>query len=300
MRGLENLLDAIRHVFASLYNDRAISYRVHQGLRARATSRCRPACSAWCAATSRASGVMFTLDTESGFDQVVFITSAYGLGETVVQGQVNPDEFYVYKRGARRPGKPGDPAPRPRLQGGEDDLTAKPRRPAARCRRSTCPKPSAAVFDHRRGGRGARALRGDHREALRPPDGHRMGQGRHRRQALRAAGAAGDGEGAARRSTRCAATASSSAPKCSRPGARSASASAAARCGWCKDAAEMDRVQRRRRAGHRHDRPRLGAGDEARRGDRHQPRRAHLPRGDHRARAGHSRGRRLRRRDAAC
>ena len=94
--GLENVLDAIKHVFASLYNDRAISYRVHKGF-----DHENVALSAGVQRMVRSdtgsSGVMFTLDTESGFDKVVFITSAYGLGETVVQGQVNPDEFYVYK-----------------------------------------------------------------------------------------------------------------------------------------------------------------------------------------------------------
>ena len=97
VHGLANVLEAIRHVFASLYNDRAISYRVHQGF-----THDEVALSAAVQRMVRsdlgASGVMFTLDTESGFDQVVFITAAYGLGETVVQGQVNPDEFYVYKR----------------------------------------------------------------------------------------------------------------------------------------------------------------------------------------------------------
>jgi pyruvate,water dikinase len=98
IQGLDGVLDAVKHVFASLYNDRAISYRVHKGYEHDGV-----ALSAGIQRMVRsdlgASGVMFTLDTESGFDQVVFITSAYGLGETVVQGQVNPDEFYVYKRG---------------------------------------------------------------------------------------------------------------------------------------------------------------------------------------------------------
>ncbi len=96
IHGIDNVLTAIKHVFASLYNDRAISYRVHKGY-----IHSDVALSAGIQRMVRsdlgASGVMFTLDTESGFDQVVFITSAYGLGETVVQGQVNPDEFYVYK-----------------------------------------------------------------------------------------------------------------------------------------------------------------------------------------------------------
>ena len=99
--GLENVLDAIKHVFASLYNDRAISYRVHKGF-----DHENVALSAGVQRMVRSdtgsSGVMFTLDTESGFDKVVFITSAYGLGETVVQGQVNPDEFYVYKPAVER------------------------------------------------------------------------------------------------------------------------------------------------------------------------------------------------------
>lgn len=104
IRGIEAVLDAIRKVFASLYNDRAIAYRVHQGF-----AHQEVALSAGVQRMVRsdlgAAGVMFTMDTESGFDQVVFITSAYGLGETVVQGTVNPDEFYVYKPNleAKRP-----------------------------------------------------------------------------------------------------------------------------------------------------------------------------------------------------
>ncbi len=96
INGLENILQAIKEVFASLYNDRAIAYRVHQGF-----TDAKVALSAGVQRMVRcdrgAAGVLFTLDTESGFDQVVFITAAYGLGETVVQGAVNPDEFYVYK-----------------------------------------------------------------------------------------------------------------------------------------------------------------------------------------------------------
>ncbi len=96
VRGAKNVLHAVRQVYASLYNDRAISYRVHQGF-----PHSQVALSAGVQRMVRsdqgASGVMFTLDTESGFRDVVLITSAYGLGETVVQGAVNPDEFYVYK-----------------------------------------------------------------------------------------------------------------------------------------------------------------------------------------------------------
>ena len=94
--GIDDVLDKIKHVFASLYNDRAIAYRVHKGF-----THAEVALSAGVQRMVRsdlaASGVMFTMDTESGFDQVVFITSSYGLGETVVQGAVNPDEFYVFK-----------------------------------------------------------------------------------------------------------------------------------------------------------------------------------------------------------
>ncbi|MBR7798474.1 phosphoenolpyruvate synthase [Undibacterium fentianense] len=94
--GIDNVLEAMKHVFASLYNDRAISYRVHKGF-----THAEVALSAGVQRMVRsdlgAAGVMFTIDTESGFKDVVFITSSYGLGETVVQGAVNPDEFYVHK-----------------------------------------------------------------------------------------------------------------------------------------------------------------------------------------------------------
>ncbi len=97
VHGLDQIIDAVRIVFASLYNDRAIAYRVHQNfphekvfLSAGIQKMVR--------SDQGASGVMFTLDTESGFRDAIFLTAAYGLGETIVQGIVNPDEFYVYKR----------------------------------------------------------------------------------------------------------------------------------------------------------------------------------------------------------
>jgi pyruvate,water dikinase len=96
VRGIANVLDAVKHVFASLYNDRAISYRMHKDFR-HADLALSVGIQRMVRSDLAAAGVMFTLDTESGFDQVVFITSSYGLGETVVQGAVNPDEFYVYK-----------------------------------------------------------------------------------------------------------------------------------------------------------------------------------------------------------
>src|SRR5438445_6191010 len=105
IRGLDNVMAALRSVFASLYNDRAISYRCHRGF-----GHSSVALSAGVQRMARsdlgASGVMFTLDTESGFPDVVFITASWGLGELVVQGAVNPDEFYVHKpmlRGGKFP-----------------------------------------------------------------------------------------------------------------------------------------------------------------------------------------------------
>jgi pyruvate, water dikinase len=104
IRGIEQILIAIREVFASLYNDRAIAYRVHHHF-----DHAAVALSAGVQRMVRSdratSGVMFTMDTESGFSDAVFITSAYGLGEGIVQGAVNPDEFYVYKP-ALRAGRP--------------------------------------------------------------------------------------------------------------------------------------------------------------------------------------------------
>ncbi|MGE0801768.1 MAG: phosphoenolpyruvate synthase [Lautropia sp.] len=94
--GIEAVLHHILEVFASLYNDRAISYRVHKGF-AHEGVALSAGIQRMCRSDVGAAGVMFTLDTESGFRDVVFITSAYGLGETVVQGAVNPDEFYVHK-----------------------------------------------------------------------------------------------------------------------------------------------------------------------------------------------------------
>ncbi|WP_261840795.1 phosphoenolpyruvate synthase [Aliamphritea ceti] len=96
VRGYDAVIQAIKSVFASLYNDRAIAYRVHQGFDHDLVSL-SAGIQRMVRSDIATSGVMFSLDTESGFQHVVFITSAYGLGETVVQGAVNPDEFYVYK-----------------------------------------------------------------------------------------------------------------------------------------------------------------------------------------------------------
>ncbi len=104
IHGLENVKEAMHHVFASLYNDRAISYRVHKGFEHDVVAL-SAGVQRMVRSDTGASGVMFSIDTESGFEDVVFITSSYGLGETVVQGAVNPDEFYVHKP-TLRAGKP--------------------------------------------------------------------------------------------------------------------------------------------------------------------------------------------------
>jgi len=97
IRGVDNVIRAAKEVFASLFNDRAISYRVHQGFDHRDVAL-SVGVQRMVRSETAAAGVMFSLDTESGFRDVVFITGAYGLGETVVQGAVNPDEFYVHKQ----------------------------------------------------------------------------------------------------------------------------------------------------------------------------------------------------------
>ena len=96
IRGADNVLHAVREVFASLFNDRAIAYRVHHGFDHRQVAL-SAGIQRMVRSETGSSGVMFTLDTESGFNNAVFITSSYGLGETIVQGSVNPDEFYAYK-----------------------------------------------------------------------------------------------------------------------------------------------------------------------------------------------------------
>ncbi|MBK6865421.1 MAG: phosphoenolpyruvate synthase [Ideonella sp.] len=100
VHGIDDVLAKMKEVFASLYNDRAISYRVHKGF-AHAEVALSAGVQRMVRSDLGAAGVMFTIDTESGFEDVVFITSSYGLGETVVQGAVNPDEFYVHKPALR-------------------------------------------------------------------------------------------------------------------------------------------------------------------------------------------------------
>ena len=141
---LDNILHAIREVFASLYNDRAIAYRVHQGF-AHADVALSAGVQRMVRSDLGASGVMFTLDTESGFDQVVFITASYGLGETVVQGAVNPDEFYVYKPNLAA-GRPAILRKTRRRQGDPDGVRRRRRRPGSRPPPSMSPLTSARRF----------------------------------------------------------------------------------------------------------------------------------------------------------
>ena len=112
--GADDVVRKVKEVFASLYNDRAIAYRVHHGFKHEDVFL-SAGVQLMVRSDVGASGVLFTLDTESGFRDVVFITSSYGLGENVVQGAVNPDEFYVYKP-TLRAGQAGDPAPLARRQ----------------------------------------------------------------------------------------------------------------------------------------------------------------------------------------
>ena len=255
-------------------------------------SRCRSAFSGWCAATWERPGVMFTLDTESGFDQVVFITASYGLGETVVQGAVNPDEFYLYKPNlAARPA--GDPAQVGRQQGGAHGIRRRAARGQFHRHAPGSRRGTPAIFDHRcRSGR-ARAIRRRDRKALWTPDGYRVGPRRRRRQALHPAGAAGDGEIARGRQYASPIPPEGDVQRAGvrprdRPEGRAGHGAARQVRGG------NGQGQGGRRARRRHDRSGLGAGDEARRGDRHQSRRTHMPRGDHRPRARHSRSGRLR------
>ena len=194
INGLENILHAIREVFASLYNDRAIAYRVHKGF-AHADVALSAGVQRMVRSDLGAAGVMFTLDTESGFDQVVFITVVVRAGRDRRAGR--GESRRVLRLQAQRRGRAaGDPAQDGRRARRMKMVFADdPRRRAAR--RATVDVPEDerhALLDHRRRSGGARALRDRHREALRPPDGHRMGPRRRRRQALHPAGAARDGE----------------------------------------------------------------------------------------------------------
>ena len=190
IKGEQSLLDTCRRCFASLFTDRAIHYRIDQGF-----DHFKVSLSIGVMKMVRSdiasSGVMFSLDTESGFRDAVFITGAYGLGENVVQGAVDPDEFYVHKptylAGHRTVLRRllGDKAVKMILVDGETKNTTR-----------NIPTPKAdrdPVLPHRCRRPRAGRLRVHHRGALRQTDGHGVGEGRSRRSALHRAGPPRDG-----------------------------------------------------------------------------------------------------------
>lgn len=189
VRGIDAVMTAIKHVFASLFNDRAISYRVHQGYDHKGV-----ALSAGVQRMVRsdlaASGVMFTPDTESGFNDVVFITGAQGLGEMVVQGAVNPDEFYVHKPTL----KAGRPAVVRKTLGSKlIKMTysgdAGHGRQVKVVDTTDAERNRFCITDEEVM---ARKAGPHHRAALRSPDGHRVGQGWSGWQALHRSGPSGN------------------------------------------------------------------------------------------------------------
>ena len=222
--GIDDVVRKVKEVFASLYNDRAIAYRVHHGFKHEDVFL-SAGVQLMVRSDVGASGVLFTLDTESGFRDVVFITASYGLGENVVQGAVNPDEFYVYKPTLRA----GKPAILRRSLGTKQIRMVYSDQPGERVRNEDTPadlRNRFSIIRRRRAGTGE-AGAGD-RAALRPPDGHRVGEGRRHRQALHRAGAAGDGEVArprhADRALRARSSAATSSPRAARSARRSAAA----------------------------------------------------------------------------
>ncbi len=291
--GVDAVIDRVKHVFASLYNDRAIAYRVHKGY-AHAEVALSAGVQRMVRSDLGAAGVMFTMDTESGFRDVVFITSSYGLGETVVQGAVNPDEFYVHK---------------PMLAAGKFPII----------RRAIGSKLIKMEFEP--AGSGGRTVRTvdvadaeRHRFSL--DDQDILELARYAMTIEKHYGRPMDIEwgkdGADGRIYILQAR-----PETVQSQAHTAHPAAFQAQGLVAGAGQRpgDRPEDRhrrgprdpvgradgpgqagRRPGHRHDRPQLGTGDEARRSDRHQPRRPHLPCRDHRPRARHPRGGRLWRR----
>ena len=298
--GIEDVLHKIKEVFASLYNDRAISYRVHKGF-----AHEHVALSAGIQRMVRsdlgAAGVMFTIDTESGFEDLVFITSSYGLGETVVQGAVNPDEFYVHKpilrAGKRAIVRRSLGSKLIQMQFTSD---AEKKEQGKLVKTTDVPiemrnRYSLTDADVEQLARYALVIEEHYGRAMDiewGKDGQDgklyILQARPETVKSQSAGKAeyryklkGKGRGAGR------------GPR-HRPEDRYRPGAAGAQ------PVRDGQGPARRRAGDRHDRPELGAGHEARLGHRHQPRRAHLPCRHHRARAGHSGGGRLRRRHRRC
>jgi pyruvate,water dikinase len=229
--GIDDVLHKMKEVFASLYNDRAISYRVHKGF-AHDVVALSAGVQRMVRSDLGAAGVMFTIDTESGFEDVVFITSSYGLGETVVQGAVNPDEFYVHKPML----KAGKKAVIRRNLGSKliQMVFATPEKAASGKLVKTTDVPRAAqpLLADRRRRAATGPLRAGDRAALRPPHGHRVGQGRHRRPALHPAGPPETVKSQAKGQAELRYKLKGTAP-CWPKAAPSARRSAPARCAWC-------------------------------------------------------------------
>ncbi len=287
VRGIDAILTAIREVFASLYNDRAIAYRVHHAFEHDAV-----ALSAGVQRMVRsdigASGVMFTMDTESGFTDAIFITSSYGLGEAVVQGAVNPDEFYVYKPALRA----GRPAILKRGIGGKatkmiyttDATVGKTTEfvDVAPADSSLLSLTDAEVEELARHALTIEAHYGRPMDIEWGKDG-RDGQ-LYILQARPETVKSRQSGGNVQRYT----LGGRGQPADRGPGDRSEDRR---RCGPGADLDRGDaRVRARRSAGRRHDRSGLGADHETRQRDRHQPGRPYLSRGDHRPRARHPGG----------
>ncbi len=289
--GIDDVLDRIKHVFASLYNDRAIAYRVHKGF-AHADVALSAGIQRMVRSDRGAAGVMFTMDTESGFRDVVFITSSYGLGETVVQGAVNPDEFYVHK---------------PMLAAGKHPIL----------RKSLGSKLIKMEFDPAGGiGRAVRTVDvGDaerHRFSL--SDADVLELARYAVQIEQHYGRPMDIEWGkdgldgrlyilqARPETVKSQASAETQQRFKLTGKGAVLATGRAigqKIGIgvvrnIRSASEMDRVHQGDVLVTDMTDPELGAGDEARGGDRHQPRGPYLPRGHHRPRARHPGGRGLR------
>ena len=292
VRGEEQLLGCMHEVYASLFNDRAIAYRVHNKFDHNAVAL-SVGVQHMVRSDLGSAGVMFTLDTDSGFRDVVFITSAYGLGETVVQGAVNPDEFYVYK---------------PALRAGRRSVLRKNLghkaikmiygAPGAEERVRTV---EVAAEDRQRFSLDEADIISLAKQALiieehyGTPMDIEWGKDGDDRQIVYFAGAAGDGA-KPRRADHPALHAEG---PLDLAGERPQHRPAHRRRSRARHPGREGNVARAggRRAGRRHDRSGLGTGDEARRRHRHQSRRPDLPCGHHCARARHSGGGRLRHRD---
>ena len=267
------MLDACRRCFASLFTDRAISYREAKGF-----DHLKVALSIGVQQMVRSdlagAGVMFSIDTETGFDRVVLINAAWGLGENVVQGTVDPDEYQVFKPLLADAALNANRSQAVRWQGAQNDLRA--RRRAADAQRSNFARRALRLRSHRRGDFAACPLRLHDRASLWWPDGHRVGEGREKRAAVRRASAPGD------RSVTCAGRrAAHLQDRAEGPKARLRPQHWRCCRFWPglhhSRSQEYRSLRARRGAGDNHHQSRLGADHETRGSDRHRSRRAHVP-----------------------